>query len=386
MFSFQVGWRFLWRSKVQTLFITLGISIGVAVLVFLGGLLEGLRLDLIDTTIGSSAHITVQSSERNTLLEEDDSLLKRIREVDPQITVTAKALDGPANIRSGENNSDAVLVRGFELDDAEGIYSFSKRLVEGELPKATDEVMLGIDLVEALDLKVGDLITVFDPATGREEELTLSGVYDFRVMQINMTWMVMTLPGAQAFLDVTGISRYEMQIEDVFASNDIAKKLTERLGETTYRVNEWQSANQELLSGLEGQAISGIMIQVFVLISVILGIASVLAITVMQKSRQLGILKAMGITDGAASRIFLSEGLILGVLGAVLGVALGVGLSVAFMTFELNPDGTPILEISMTPSFIAISAFIAILASLLAALVPARRSAKLNVIEVIRNG
>ena len=385
MFSFQVGWRFLWRSKVQTLFITLGISIGVAVLVFLGGLLEGLRLDLIDTTIGSSAHITVQADDRNTLLEEDASLMQQLREADDQITVTAKALDGPANILSGDNNSDAVLVRGFEFADAEGIYSFTERLLEGRLPETTGEAMLGIDLVEALDLKVGDSFTVFEPATFQEKTITLTGVYDFRIMQINMTWMVMTLSGAQDFLDVTGISRYEMQIEDVFASNIIAENLAADLG-TSFRVNEWQSANQELLSGLEGQAISGIMIQVFVLISVVLGIASVLAITVMQKSRQLGILKAMGITDGAASRIFLSEGLILGVLGAVMGVALGVGLSFVFMTFALNPDGTPILEISITPSFIFISAVIAILASLLAALVPARRSARLNVIEVIRNG
>lgn len=385
MFSFQVGWRFLWRSKVQTLFITLGISIGVAVLVFLGGLLEGLRLDLIDTTIGSSAHITVQADDRNALLEEDASLMQQLREADDQITVTAKALDGPANILSGDNNSDAVLVRGFDFADAEGIYSFTDRLLEGRLPETTGEAMLGIDLVEALDLKVGESFTVFEPSTFQEKEITLTGVYDFRVMQINMTWMVMTLSGAQDFLDVTGISRYEMQIADVFASNIIAENLAADLG-TTFRVNEWQSANQELLSGLEGQAISGIMIQVFVLISVVLGIASVLAITVMQKSRQLGILKAMGITDGAASRIFLSEGLILGVLGAVIGVALGVGLSFVFMTFALNPDGTPILEISITPSFILISAVIAILASLLAALVPARRSARLNVIEVIRNG
>ncbi|TVP95210.1 MAG: ABC transporter permease [Acholeplasmatales bacterium] len=385
MFSFQIGWRFLWRSKMQTLFITLGIGIGVAVLVFLGSLLEGLRISLIDTTIGSSAHITVESNQRNTLLEDDDAIMQSIRLLDNQITVVAKALDGPANIVTGASDSDAVRVRGFDFEDAEGIYKFSERLIEGRLPVSTDEAILGVDLVEALNLRVGDAFVVFEPVSRREVTRTLTGVYDFRVMQINMTWLVMTLAGAQTLLDVEGISRYEMQVNDVFAADVVAERLAAELGEG-YLVSEWKSANQELLSGLEGQAISGIMIQVFVLISVVLGIASVLAITVMQKSRQLGILKAMGITDAAASKIFLSGGLILGLFGAILGVSLGLGLSVAFMTFALNPDGTPILELALTPSFIAISAVIAVLASLLAALVPARRSAKLNVIEVIRNG
>lgn len=122
------------------------------------------------------------------------------------------------------------------------------------------------------------------------------------------------------------------------------------------------------------------------MISVVLGISSVLAITVLQKSRQLGILKAMGITDGKASLIFLSEGLILGVMGAVLGVLFGLFLAFMFSQFAVNPDGTPIVALTINPPFIAISAVIAASASVLAALIPARKSAKLSVIEVIRNG
>jgi lipoprotein-releasing system permease protein len=127
------------------------------------------------------------------------------------------------------------------------------------------------------------------------------------------------------------------------------------------------------------------MIQVFVLISVLLGIASVLAITVIQKSKQIGILKAMGIRNSTTSYIFLFEGLILGFFGAILGILLGLGLSFAFTKFALNPDGTPVIDLYISYPFIAFSGLIAVIASVLAALFPAIRSSKLNPIDIIRN-
>ena len=125
--------------------------------------------------------------------------------------------------------------------------------------------------------------------------------------------------------------------------------------------------------------------QLFVMVSVLLGIASVLAITVVQKSRQIGILKAMGIQDRAASQIFLLQGFMLGIAGAILGVLLGLGLAFAFTKFAVNPDGNPVVPLFIDPAFIAFSASFAIVVSTLAALIPARRSSNLSPIEVIRN-
>ena len=144
--------------------------------------------------------------------------------------------------------------------------------------------------------------------------------------------------------------------------------------------------NEQLLSGLNGQSVSSYMIQVFVLISVILGIASVLAITVLQKSKQIGILKAMGLKDRKASQIFLFQGLMLGVAGALLGIALGIGLILMFTKFALNPDGTPVVPVSLDYQFILFSGLIAVLSASVASLIPARKSSKLSPIEVIRNG
>ncbi|MFH0993236.1 MAG: FtsX-like permease family protein, partial [bacterium] len=176
------------------------------------------------------------------------------------------------------------------------------------------------------------------------------------------------------------------QVTDVFASDVSALALAALINDDAIAVVDWKSLNEELLSGLNGQSASSIMIQVFVTLSVILGIASVLAITVLQKSRQIGILKAMGIKDGQASLIFLFEGMILGVFGALVGVGLGLGLAVSFTTFALNADGSPVVPLFIDPGFIALSALIAFSSASLASLIPAKRSTRISIIEVIKNG
>ncbi len=151
-------------------------------------------------------------------------------------------------------------------------------------------------------------------------------------------------------------------------------------------MDNWKAQNESLLSGLQGQSASSLMIQVFVMTSVVIAIASVLAIKVVQKSRQIGILKAMGITDRAASMIFLLEGVILGGAGSVIGVSLGVGLLYSFTTFATNPDGTALIDLYLSPAFVVGSGVVAVLAATLAAVIPARKSSKLSPVEVIRNG
>jgi len=142
----------------------------------------------------------------------------------------------------------------------------------------------------------------------------------------------------------------------------------------------------EISSKSSGQSISSLMIQIFIIVSVVIVIAAILAITVFQKSRQLGILKAMGIKDRSASLIFIYEGLIIGVIGSIAGIALGLLLLYGFSIGTSQSGNQSLIDLYIDYQFIAISWVIAVLAAVIAALIPARRSLRLNPIEVIREG
>ena len=173
---------------------------------------------------------------------------------------------------------------------------------------------------------------------------------------------------------------------DLFAADSIAKKISRILSNDDVEIENWKETNQQLLSGLEGQRMSSIVIQFVIVVSVIVAIANVLAITVLQKSRQIGILKAMGIKDRSASMIFIFQGLLIGLAGSLLGIALGLGMLYLFTAFNTTADGSPLIDIYLDPVFIIRSWIIALLATVLAGIIPARRSLKLDPIDVIREG
>jgi lipoprotein-releasing system permease protein len=177
-----------------------------------------------------------------------------------------------------------------------------------------------------------------------------------------------------------------MAVDDVFQADVIAAQIESYLANDEIKVDNWKELNEDLLSGLDGQRISSTIIQAVIILSVVIAIASVLAISVLQKSRQIGILKAMGIKDLAASLIFIYQGLLIGLVGSVLGIALGLGLLYAFNTFTTNPDGAALIDLYIEYDFIIRSWLIAVLASTLAGLIPARKSLQLNPIDVIREG
>ncbi len=383
--ALQIAWRFLTSAKRQTLIIILGISVGVSVQVFIGSLIAGLQDSLVDATIGSSSHITLVAQDDTELLFEADDKLLQIDAFAEAIRVASPVINMGGTVKKDLLEKE-ILLRGFEFDRANAIYRFDEKIVSGRLPQNEGEVALGITLgaPNQLDIQINDTIDV--TILGHVHTLKVVGFFDFRVAIINRTWAISTLSTVQTILDAPNQwTAVEYQIVRVFEAETLAAEMDTFFASRALKTTNWMSENQELLSGLNGQSISSLMIQVFVIISVVLGISSTLAITVMQKSKQIGILKAMGILDRDASRIFLFEGMILGVFGAIGGVLLGLGLSYMFSTFALNPDGTPVIPLSINGQFILLSGMIAIVASTLAALLPALKSSQMTVIEVIRN-
>ncbi len=381
--ALQIAWRFLSSAKRQTFIIILGIAVGVSVQVFIGSLITGLQKSLVDTTIGSSSHITVLAADDTSFVDNYMATIDDLSAQSNQIEVLSPVVNISGILQKGTDKNE-ILFRGFDLDSANEIYGFDTKITEGDLPVLLNDILLGQSLKDELDLIVGDSIEI--EILGNMRTLNIVGFFDFNVSVINSTWGIGTLATLQDIIgDTNAVSAIEMQITDVFEAENLALQLDNHLSSSGLITENWMAQNQSLLSGLQGQSTSSLMIQVFVIISVVLGISSVLAITVMQKSKQIGILKAMGILDQDASKVFLFEGFILGIFGAIGGVLLGLGLTFSFTTFALNPDGTPVVPLFIDPGFIALSAGIALVASTLASLIPAIKSSKMTVIEVIRN-
>ncbi len=381
--AFNIAVRFLRSGRGQTILIAVGIAIGVSVQIFIGSLIQGLQIELVDSTIGSQSQITISNKSDEALIDNYSDLVQEITGNYETIRFVSATADGPA-LLSLDEDSYSILLRGLDFDTADGIYKISDKL-EGNAPVSVGEVLIGRELKEEAGISLGDEIVLLS-GEGKRENMKVTGVFDLGVSNLNMSWVLSTLPTTQSFFGYEDkATSIEMQLEDVFEAYTLAADIqSAHAGDLT--VENWKDLNASLLSGLNGQRVSSYMIQIFVMISVLLGIASVLAITVIQKSRQIGILKAMGIQDGQASLIFIFQGLMLGIAGAILGVLLGLGLSYAFTAFALNPDGTPVVPLYIDPGFIALSAAFAITVSTIAALIPARKSSKLNPIEVIRNG
>jgi len=384
MLSFRIAVRFLRSGRTQTLLIVTGIAVAVSIQVFVGLLIGSLQKSLVDRTIGNSPHITISSATDIATMRDWEKLVDRIEQLDNTKAVSASA-SANAFVRNGETDLP-VLVRGFDFENADRIYNIRSSIYEGRPYQSQREVLVGRDLREELELDISDKLGVLLP-NGAVNTFTISGSYDLGVSSINKSWVMANLKTTQGLFGFGGrITSIEIAVDEVFEADMIAYEIQQLLNDKSIRIENWKELNEELLSGLDGQRISSTVIQAVIILSVVIAIASVLAVSVLQKSRQIGILKAMGIKDRAASLIFIYQGFLIGLAGSILGIALGLGLLYAFNIFTANPEGTALIDLYIDYSFVLRSWFIVLLASILAGVIPARKSLQLNPIDVIREG
>jgi lipoprotein-releasing system permease protein len=300
-----------------------------------------------------------------------------------EITAIAPSVSGNGFYKN-KGKDKPLIIKGWNLSQSDQIYNVKSRVIEGSKNISGSQILVGRTFKEDNDLDVGQVITL-SLANGTSDSFTINGVFDLGSDGINSSWIIMDLVRAQKFLgyrnDVTAI---ELQVEEVFEAPQVDISITNRFQDI--QVSNWIDNNASLLTALRSQSSSSIMIQVFVLLAITLGISSVLAVSVVQKSKQLGILKAMGTKAGQASRIFLLQGAILGTIGAVSGIGLGVLLIQGFLIGTSASTGTPLFPLVVEWQSMTLIGLIAIVSSTIAAFIPANKSSKLNPVEVIRNG
>ena len=399
-FEWIAAVRFLREGRMQSLLIIVGVGVGVAVIVFMSALLSGLQANLIKRTLSSQAHITLLPPEEIARPQQatDTTALRlqkqaqRLRAIDqwqtlrdrletwPEIAAVSPVASGPAFAVRGEANK-AITVVGIEPERYNRVISLAERLTAGQLRVGAGEAVIGIELAKDLGAEVGDKLRL-SAADGRSDTLTITGLFDLGNKGVNARNVYVGLRTAQSLLDlVGGVSSIDLALHDL----DLAEQLARRIaGETGLSADSWIKTNAQFVTALTSQRVSSNVIRFFIALSVAFGIASVLVVSVIQRGKEIGILRAMGATQAQMRRIFLLQGGIVGFFGSLLGSALAWSFLMLWQLLARNPDGTPMFVIGVEPGLVALAAGGASLVGILSALLPARRAAQLDPVVAIR--
>jgi lipoprotein-releasing system permease protein len=208
------------------------------------------------------------------------------------------------------------------------------------------------------------------------------GIYDIGNREGNRRFAYINLRTGQALLDLAGgASSLEIAVEDIFVAAKFAASLRQR---TTQKVESWEEINRELFTALSNQTVMTRIVRSFVAVIVAIGITSVLVVSVVQKQKEIGILRAIGASRGHILRVFLLQGMIIGVTGAIGGSIVGTGLIALGSRVLRSPDGEQLFSVHFSPELYGGAVLVALVFGLLAATVPARRAAGLDPAQAIR--
>ena len=403
-FEWIVAIRFLREGRLQTLFIITGVAIGVGVIVFMSALLAGMQSNFIHRVLSAQSHIQLLPPKELTRtlrgVSNDASLvaaivqppLQRLKGIDqwqamqaqirtmPEVAVVAPVAGGPALVVRG-SASRAINVVGMEPELYFRIVDLREKIVRGNAQLTGSDILVGNELANDLGVGVGDKLRV-STANGAANTLTISGVFDLGNRGANQRSTFMALRTAQSLLGLPGgVTSIEVTVRDVYAAEDIAQRITAATG---VQADSWIKNSAQFFSAITAQTTANTAIRFFVGLSVAFGIASVLVVVVVQKSREIGILRAMGISRGQILRVFLLQGGVLGFGGAVAGCAIGATALLLWQRYARNADGTPLFALAFDPLLFGVALLLATLTGLMAAFAPALRAARLDPVVAIR--
>ena len=402
-FEAWVSLRFMREGKVQTSFIVGGISIGVAVIVFMSALLSGLQTNFVRRALTGQAHIQVLPLKEvvRPLRDQDkdwhelaivQAPLQRLKSIDqwqsavlqinamPEVLVVSPAATGSALLMRGDVNR-AITLTGITPELYFRIVPLPEKIVRGQARMEVDTIFIGTDLATDLGVAVGDKLRV-SAANGSQTTLKVAAIFDLGNKGANSRSAFVALRTAQSLLGMAGrVSVLDITVRDVYAADVVAQRISAM---THLEADSWIKTNEQFFTAVHAQTTANTAIRFFVALSVGFGIASVLVVSVVQRSREIGIFRAMGITRGQILRIFLLQGGLLGLLGALSGSLMGGVALVLWQRFERNADGTVMFPLSLEPTLFMQALSLATLTGLLAAFAPALRAARLDPVVAIR--
>jgi lipoprotein-releasing system permease protein len=392
-----IATKFLREGRTQTILILVGIAVGVAVIVFITALINGLQANIVDRTLGTQAHVRVEPPDEvnrvapaaggTTRLILESKRAQRLRSINnwqqvrdtldqlPEVTAVSPVVSGPAFARRGDALESVALV-GIDPVRYQRIIPLSRDIVAGELRVGAGDAVIGALLAADLGIRVGDKMRLV-AGEGREALLNVAGIFELGVRELDQRYVYLDLKQTQSLLNLPGgITVIDLTVRDIFAADAAANRVSRLTG---LKAESWMQSNAQLMNALRSQSLSTGMITFFVGLSVAFGIASVLSISVVQRTREIGILRAMGTTREQMTKVFLVQGAILGLGGSAIGAFAGYGLVWIF-----NEFGPGLFHVPISPTLVPGAMLVATLTGVLSAAVPARRAARLDPVVAIR--
>jgi lipoprotein-releasing system permease protein len=401
-FEWIAAVRFLREGRMQTLFIVTGVSIGVAVIVFMAAMLAGLEANFITRVLTSQPQIQLippnqlaRPQHYDAGVFEDAAIQfptqrvlpivewQKVRDrmaAMPEVVDVSPTVSGSVLAARGDANR-AVSLSGVDPATYFNIVHMQQYIVSGAATLTSEDIILGTVLAQDLGATVGDKLNLV-AASGAALTLTITGLVDFGNKGVNTRGAYVALRTAQSLLGLQGgATTIDMTIRDIYAAETLAKEIQ---ASNYVEADSWIATNAQFFTAVQAQQTSNFLIMGFVGLSVAFGIAAVLVVSVIQRSQDIGILRAMGATRGQIQRVFLLQGALLGLAGSVVGSALGAGALIYFHAVAREANGGELFPLLLERQTFVITAIVATLTGILAAMAPALRAAKLDPVEAIR--
>jgi lipoprotein-releasing system permease protein len=405
-FEFFIAKRYL-RSKRKTKFVSVitlisvcGVLIGVTALDFILSMMNGFEKEVRSRIIGTTAHISVFSSYSEGI-ENYESLIPRVMEIKHVVGV-APYVYYKAAIAS-KSGSDGIVVRGIVPEKEEQVTDLKSNLRSGSLDLDTtaDElpgILLGTTLADRLGVELGDNVVLFSLKEGsltsgwsapKATKLKVTGIFETGMYEYDASLAYISLATAQKLFNLgSRITGLQIKLDNLYQADKVSKELEEKLGPHYYSL-DWMQMHKNLFAWMTLEKYA-----MFIVLSLIVAVAafniiSTLIMVVIEKRKDIGILKSMGCTNTSIMKIFMFEGLVVGTLGILMGTFFGYLLCWIQKTFNLVSLPPEIyfinsLPVEMRPFDFILVACAALALTFLATLYPARRAAQLSPVEAIR--
>lgn len=400
MYAFTVARRYLFSSPGQTGLLLAGVALGVTVFVFITALIQGLAIRLTDEVTANSAHVTLEPPTRIARIfsapqvrSEGVALVstfqrRQIREwrsvvalvrTQKGVSAISPQISGSAFLVRGEA-VQPVSVTGLEPESLDVVSPISTQIISGRSELGADGLLIGARLAEELGLSTGQPV-LLRTDRGAERLLTVRGIYRTGLQSLDARVVFLSLQAARPLFRLPeGVTNIEIKLARPEGAREVARFLGEATG---LRSTPWQEKNESLDDALAAQGQTGRLIQIFSLVSILIGVSSALVLSAYRRRPEIGIMRATGVSGGFIARVFLLQGLMIGLFGALLGCAAGYGLCLWLATLT-RADGSPALPIAPEQGGYLAALLLTTLGAVIASLLPARAASRVDPLEAIQ--